>query len=282
MLIENYCRSANEPFEIYVTKKQYDAIDFLKTYLASHSDVRVFACGGDGTLYDVVNGCIGFENVSVGVMPLGSGNDFVRNFKNKENFLNFEKQLSGTPITLDLIRCVDRYAISQCSMGLDAETCALQAKYKRLPAVSGEFAFVLAAVYCLLFKKSNLYTLTVDGKKQEQKRLLFCLTANTRFYGGGYLGAPDALCRDGFIDLVTVEDPESKFKLLSMLGKYKKGLHKSWEITQITRCKKVEIEAQQTAAVNVDGECHSSKRAVFEIAPLSIRFIVPDGCELNA
>lgn len=280
-LIENYCRSVGEHYEIYITKAQYDAIDFVKEYLSENSDARVFACGGDGTLYDVVNGSVGFSNVSVGVIPLGSGNDFVRNFSQKENFLNFEKQFSGSEITLDLIKCDGRYAINQCSMGLDAETGAKQAKYKKLPLVSGEFAFAVAAVDSLIKRHENYFRIQVDENEPYSMKLLFCLAANTKYYGGGYLAAPDANAKDGYIDLVTVENPGSRIKLLKLLPKYKKGEHKTWSITKIVRCKKVFVEAAKEAAINVDGECHYGRKTVFEIEKSAIRFIVPKGCVMK-
>ena len=85
------------------------------------ADDKLVICGGDGTLYEVVNGAYGYPNCEVAVIPLGSGNDFVRLFGTKEQFCNVEAQVTGIPVELDVIKCGDKIAINQCSMGMDAE-----------------------------------------------------------------------------------------------------------------------------------------------------------------
>lgn len=280
-LIENYCISTKTPFEIFVSQSIAVTKNELKTLLnETNEKIRVFACGGDGTLSCVINATRGFDNVVVGFIPLGSGNDFARNFSNKDNFLVLQKQLEGYEISLDLIKCENEYAVNQCSIGLDAQACARQVFFKKLPFVSGEFAFVLAAVYTLAKEKNTYYSVSIDSKKADTLNLLFCLAANTKYYGGGYKGAPDANATDGYIDLVAVENVGSKLKLLKLLPKYKKGLHKNWSITKITRCKSVTVKTVQKCAVNVDGECHFSNKATFEIVEKALNFSVPVGSKL--
>ncbi|MFI3140851.1 MAG: YegS/Rv2252/BmrU family lipid kinase [Clostridia bacterium] len=277
--IEAYCAKNSVEYEIYYTKAPLDGIKFLKEYLAKDDHVRVYAFGGDGTLFEAINAAAEFENAEIGIFPLGSGNDFVRVFNDKTKFLEIENQLEGEAVVLDMMKCNNTYAISQCSMGMDAETCANQVRFKKIPLITGETAFQLSAVYCLLNKMSNEFTIKVDDEPEYTKELLFCLGANSRWYGGGYKGAPDALPNDGYIDLVTIEKV-SKLKLLGLLGKYKKGEHKDLPITTIKRCKKVVIKAKKEAAVNVDGECFYTHETEFEIVPNKIKFIIPKGCHM--
>lgn len=280
-LIENYCISTKTQFEILAFQNSAEASDELKRILSkTFETIRVFACGGDGTLSCVINATYGYPNVIVGFIPLGSGNDFARNFTNKDNFLVLQKQLEGYEISVDLIKCENEYAVNQCSIGLDAQACARQVTFKKLPFVSGEFAFFLAALYTLFKEKNTYYSVSVDGRKSDTLNLLFCLAANTKYYGGGYKGAPDADATDGYIDLVAVENIGSKIKLAKLLPMYKKGLHKSLNITKITRCKKVTVKTVSKCAINVDGECHFSNKATFEIVPKALRFTVPSGSKL--
>ena len=98
--IEDYCGKAGLDYEIYVTKCQGDAQNYCREHAKSGEALRFYACGGDGTLYEVVNGAYGYPNCEVAVIPLGSGNDFVRLFGTKEQFCNVEAQVTGIPLSL--------------------------------------------------------------------------------------------------------------------------------------------------------------------------------------
>ncbi len=278
--IETYCSLNNIDYEIYKTKGTNDVVPFLKNYLSKNEEVNVFACGGDGTFNDVINGAYGFDAVRIGIFPLGSGNDYVRNFTNKPNFLSIQNQLDGETFVSDLIKCKDAYAISQCSVGLDARACAKQVDFKKLPFVSGEFAFMLSTLYCLVNKTDNRFKLTVDGEERETEKLILGVAANARYYGGGFKCAPKALTNDGYIDLVTVKDRDNLLKLIKLLPLYKKGKHEGLDIVKIERCKKVTVETMDETDINVDGECYKDKKFTFEIVPKAIKVIIPKGSRI--
>ena len=84
--IEDYCGKNGLDYEIYVTKCQGDAQNYCAERAKSGEALRFYACGGDGTLYEVVNGVFGNPNCEVAVIPMGSGNDFIRLFGTKEQF----------------------------------------------------------------------------------------------------------------------------------------------------------------------------------------------------
>jgi len=160
--IEDYCGKAGLDYEIYVTKCQGDAQNYCREHAKSGEALRFYACGGDGTLYEVVNGAYGYPNCEVAVIPLGSGNDFVRLFGTKEQFCNVEAQVTGIPVELDVIKCGDKIAINQCSMGMDAEVCAKQSYFKKMPLMTGETAYVAAALQALCKKIGHEFTITID------------------------------------------------------------------------------------------------------------------------
>lgn len=95
--IEDYCGKNGLDYEIYVTKCQGDAQNYCAERAKSGEALRFYACGGDGTLYEVVNGVFGNPNCEVAVIPMGSGNDFIRLFGTKEQFCNVEAQVTGIP-----------------------------------------------------------------------------------------------------------------------------------------------------------------------------------------
>ena len=73
-------------YEVYVSRSSQDTHDYCKRMCETGDQLRIYACGGDGTIYDVVNAIYGFDNVEFAAIPLGSGNDFIRLFGTKEDF----------------------------------------------------------------------------------------------------------------------------------------------------------------------------------------------------
>ncbi len=273
--IEQSCKRNNVEYEIYLTRAAGDGISFVRERAKSGEELRFYACGGDGTLYEVVNGAYGFKNVQVAVVPLGSGNDFIRLFGTLEEFLVIDDQINGVPVNLDVIKCGKEIAINQCSMGLDAEVCAKQAAFKKMPLVTGEGAYVASSLYCLCRKVGNTFTIQVDDEKPETHQYLFCVAANSRWYGGGFMAAPLAFPDDGLLDFIIVKKTISRAKLLTLLDDYKAGKHLGWDFTRLVKGKKITIHSDVPAAVNVDGECHYDKDCTFEIIENGITFVVP-------
>ncbi len=235
-------------------------------------EIRFYSCGGDGTLYEVVNGCYKYPNCQVANIPLGSGNDFCRLFGKNTNI---DDHVNGIPVQLDLIETEGAVAINECAMGLDSEVCAKQSDMKKIPGVNGEVAYTIAAVYSLMGKYKNKFKITIDDTDVYEGDYLFCYIGNSRWYGGGYMAAPDAMPNDGLLDVVMVNWSKGRMGILPLLPKYKKGEHLDWDFTKLVRCKKVKIESPTPAAVNVDGECAYVTEREFKILEKAITFIVP-------
>ena len=273
--IEQACKRNNAEYEIYLTRAQGDGITYVRERAKTGEELRFYACGGDGTLYEIVNGAFGFKNAQVAVIPLGSGNDFIRLFGTVDEFLVLDDQINGVPVLLDVIKCGDEIAINQCSMGLDAEVCAKQSTFKKLPLVTGEGAYVASSLYGLCRKVSNNFTVKVDDEEPQTNQYLFCVAANSRWYGGGFMAAPNAFPDDGLLDFLIVKKSISRLKLLTLLDDYKAGKHLGWDFARMVRGKRITIHSDSPAAVNVDGECHYVTDCTFEIIENGITFVVP-------
>lgn len=275
--IEEVCKKFSLEYELFITQKKNDGIEFVKQRAASGEELRFYACGGDGTLYEVVNGAYGFKNVQVAVIPLGSGNDFIRLFGSKEDYMVLENVVNGVPVEFDLIKCGDEIAINQCSMGMDAEVCAMQGTIKKFPLVTGEGAYYIGCLYALMRKFRNRFTIQIDDGEIIEKDCLFCFIGNSRWYGGGFMAAPKAYPDDQLLDFVTVESKLSRLKLATLLNKYKRGEHLDWDITDFRRGKKLVIHSEKPAAVNVDGETQYVTDASFELIEKGMIYVVPAG-----
>ncbi|MBQ6267189.1 MAG: hypothetical protein IJK64_05405 [Clostridia bacterium] len=273
--IEWVCKKYELDYEIYVTEKKGDGIEFVSSRCKSGEALRFYACGGDGTIYEVANGAFGYPNAEFAAVPLGSGNDFIRLFGTKEDFLVLEDQVNGVPVQLDVIKCGNEIAVNQCSMGMDAEVCAMQGKIKKAPLVTGEGAYYIGCLYALARKFKNRFTIQIDDQEPFTRDCLFCVAGNSRWYGGGFMAAPLAQPDDGLLDFIIVESKLTRVKLTSLLNKYKRGEHLGWDITDFRRGKKLVIHSDKPAAVNVDGETKYVTDTAFELVEKGITFVVP-------
>ncbi|NMP38541.1 MAG: diacylglycerol kinase family lipid kinase [Clostridiales bacterium] len=273
--IERCAEKYKLDYTIHLTSAPGDALEYSKKLAQTGEDVRIYACGGDGTLYEAVNGTYGYKNVELASIPLGSGNDFVRLFGTREQFCDIDAQVNGTAIELDVIKCGNEIAINQCSMGLDAEVCASQASFKKLPLLNGEAAYTAALLSCFIGKMKSHFTIKIDDDEPFSADVLFCVAGNSRWYGGGYMAAPLALPDDGLLDFVVVRKAVSRIKLLGLINEYKAGRHLSWDITTFKRGKKISIKSAVPAAVNVDGETHYTTESTMEIIEKGAKFVIP-------
>lgn len=272
--IKEAAAERNIEYQVYVSKSSQDTHDYCKKIGESGEETRIYACGGDGTIYDIVNAIYGYENVEFAAVPLGSGNDFIRLFGTKEQFADIGAQMDGTAIKIDAIKCGDRIAVNQCSMGFDAEVCSKQADFKKIPWLTGESAYTASLVYCLKSKTSNHFTVTIDDGEPITDNFVFAFCGNSRFYGGGYQAAPYAVPDDGLLDFSIVRAMKLP-RLITQIGNYKKGKHFKWPETTYVRGKKMTIHSDTPASVNVDGECDLVTDSTFEIIPSAFSFVIP-------
>ncbi len=245
-------------------------------------EVRIFACGGDGTCFEVLNGIVGFENVSLGIIPIGSANDFIKYFgkDSKKDFLNIEKQKYGKSVLVDLIKAGDYYCLNQCCAGMDAMVADDMKIFKRLPFVSGPTAYNLAVVKTILRKLGIKAKLIIDNEKQMEGRYLFAVCANAPAYGGGYMSAPNSNPFDGKLNFLSV-DVISRLKILKFLPIYKAGKHEGLPFCTTAECQTFEIITEKPIPVSLDGEILHTKNIKCEIAKKAIKLVVPENLLTN-
>ncbi|MDR1209555.1 MAG: diacylglycerol kinase family lipid kinase [Clostridiales bacterium] len=283
-----FCRSVREYFksnsikhEIYISQSPGDATRFARETARRGGRLRFYACGGDGTLYEVINGAYDCENVEFAVVPLGSGNDFARTFgvNGMSPFFDVARQVGGVARPIDVIRSGSRVAVNICSLGFDAEVAANIPRFKRLPLVSGSLAYFMSIIYCLFGKVRNGLEITIDGGETIRGDFVFAVAANGRWYGGGFKAAPLALCDDGLLDIILVE-AVSRLRMLGLIKTFRQGEILTEDVCRFFRCKRVEIRSKRPASINTDGECEPGMSATFEVIPGSLRFSIPEGVDV--
>jgi len=286
--IHEACAEAGVTPEIYKEPDKEGMLAFVRAAAQSGEPVRVYACGGDGTIFCVVNAVFGFENVEIAAVPYGSGNDFVKLFGEKEQLRDIRRHLGGTPHRIDAIKCGwsgagqngEAISVNICSMGFDAEVNARQADVKKIPLVSGQFAYMLSLLSCIPGKFYSDFTVQVDDEPPVKGTFLFAIGGNSRWYGGGFQSCPKAIPDDGLLDCVTVAKAFGRLKMITMIGTYKKGEHldnPDWPFARMRRGKVMRVHADTPAAVNIDGETRIATDVTFELLEKAVCYVVPEG-----
>lgn len=266
-------------FNFLLTTRPGEATVLVKDICEKFSNekINIFACGGDGTCFEVLNGLIGYENVNLGIIPVGSCNDFLKTFPNFD-FSNIEKQLNGQVIKMDVIKANDEYVLNVANFGFDARANYDQIRYR------SHFKTIKSAYNYALFKNiispklGDEVEILVDEKKVFSGKMLLSSIANAMYYGGGYKCAPHAEYNDGLLE-VCVVNKISIFTFAKLIKDYKRGEHlsnpKFKKYLTYLQGSKVEIKAIKDLVGCFDGETRISKLFKLEVLKNKINFILP-------
>lgn len=271
-------------YEVYFSKFKGDIQNYINNKCKDSISSVIYACGGDGTLHEVINSACKFDHINVGVIPCGSGNDFIKNFINYENFNSIEAQMQGEIVYLDLIKVNDIYASSVCNVGLDADAAFHMHKFKKLPFISGSTRYYLSVLYCLINELGRYLKISIDDNEEINNPFLLGVVANGQFYGGGYKCAPLAIINDGLMDLCLV-DKISRFQIINLIGSYKLGNHlKNPKINKyITykKCKHVKIKSNEPLNVCIDGEIYIQDEVKLTVKDEALKLWLPKGTKIK-
>ena len=274
--IHDICTAKGLRYRIEVSKAPGDCARIAREAAQTGEDYRIYACGGDGTLNEVVSGVAGCDNVAVTVFSGGSGNDFVKLFSDPKAFFDLERLLDAEETTMDLIRCNDDYSLNICSVGLDARIGTDVANYKRLPLLHGFTAYAASTIINLFKGISEHYVVELAGEVFDSEMTFICV-CNGRFYGGGFNPVPEADPADGLLDVLLVD----KVRLLQVpgvIGKYKNGRYKELShLVRYFRTDRVKITCDKPSALNLDGELRVADVADIRLAEEKVRFFYPKG-----
>ena len=240
---------------------------------------RIYACGGDGTLNEVVNGAAGYDHVAVTNVPLGTGNDFLKIFgpKYRELFSDLPALMDGPQAAFDLMDCNGRLGIDVVCAGVDARIAADVDKYKGVPVVSGIGSYILSLVDNVLFRgicrpmRVQMGDLDLAGETA-----IVCI-CNGRHYGGGFMPVADAMPDDGVLDVLRV----GKVGLptfLRLVRKYARGLY--WQLPEYVDAyhgQEVSFSARKPITVVVDGEVMEDTAFTVRLSEKKVNFFYPAG-----
>ncbi len=280
-MIRQICGKHRLHFRIAVSDHPGDCARIARQAAETGKALRIYACGGDGTLNEIVSGVAGYPNVAVTHFAGGTGNDFIKVFSDPSAFQDLEQLLDCEETSFDLIDCNGDYGLNVCSVGLDARVGTQVAAYKRLPLVTGTGAYLLSALVNVIRGVASHYVVEIDGERIDGMETLI-FAGNGLCYGGGFCPVPQADPRDGKLDVLVVRKV-SRLQIARLLGKYKTGQYAAIpHLIRHFRTDSLRIICDRETDINLDGELRLGRDISIRIADKKIRFFYPKSVTLTS
>ncbi|MBQ9611627.1 MAG: YegS/Rv2252/BmrU family lipid kinase [Lachnospiraceae bacterium] len=267
--------------EIYETNGNTDATVFVRNYCKEHPEqpVRFIACGGDGTLSEVFNGVIGYDNAEVSCYPCGSGNDFVKSFGGAKRFLNIPDLIAAEAEKIDMLKVGDRYSNNVVNFGFDTVVAMTVNEGRAQKGNAGKSLYTKGIIRALITSMKNRFEVRADGELLNPDGIaLLCTLGNGQFVGGSFHCAPRADLHDGLVEVCLVK-PISRLKFVSLIGAYVKGTHlddpRMQNLMVYRKAKTVEVTAPEGFAYSLDGEIIHENHFIVEVVPSMVKFAAP-------
>ena len=233
--------------------------------------VTVIAAGGDGTVHEIVNGLVG-GNCTLGIIPIGSGNDFVKmlNLKGGDWRSAVAAIRRGHTLQADVGKVGAVYFPNGVGIGFDAEALIESHKTKHLKGFALYFASVLKA---LRRYRNRTVTLTIDGRRQTREIFLIAV-GNGECAGGGFYLTPGARIDDGRLDVCIARALKLR-EILLLLPRVVKGKHIGMPQVEYLQAEHLRIESAQGIPAHADGELLGAdlRELEIELLPAALKVI---------
>ncbi len=261
---------------IVTTEYEGHARELAKEYAGK--DTAIYSLGGDGTFNEVVNGVVESEynmNTLVADVPCGSGNDFIKVMTDeKDPYKLLESYKRGKTKMVDVGSINGRFFVNIASIGFDAEIVLGARKYKKLPLVSGELAYLISVFATLIKLKGYKVKVSIDGEEINIYDILFIIMANGNYYGGGMKAAPHAVMDDGLLDFYLVNKVKRR-QVPFLLPKFMKGRHDELKVVRHYKGKKIFIDSDKPLPMNIDGEIMLSNHVEVDVKASVLQLLLP-------
>ena len=272
-----FARNPRMDHTIHVTRWKRDASAFAMRFVKNASEmVRVYAFGGGGTLFEVINGVMGLPNVQVAYYPLGRDDDLLTVFgKNSESAFKSLRNLSlSSPMAIDTILAGNHYILANITIGIGAVSCQMGIKLSERFMLPSSISYNAAGFFYAFIKNSISHYRIEMEKIELDDDYVGVFIANISGNGGGS-PAPEARFNDGVMDIYTLKQAPRN-KILRVIMDYQIGQYAKWpQYINHYRCKKLKISSPKDMPMILDGESFYDTEIKLEINPASINFICP-------
>ena len=240
-------------YQIHQTAEARDAEKIARRLTRAGAN-NLIVLGGDGTLHEVLNGIEDPSRCTLGLIPLGTGNDFAEALGLPMDAEKAVKLiLDGEAKPVDYLQVGNRRCMNVAGLGMDVKVLELCQKGK----LKGKLKYLMSLIQCLFTYKGCALTIESEGKTQERNVLLSAVCNGTQF-GGGIRVCPAAKIDDGKIDVVTVDCIGGAFKLMGALLTLLRGKILQYKKTTHFLCDKVRFIPKKACTVQLDGELYEN------------------------
>ena len=240
---------------------------------------KFISVGGDGTSFEIVNGLFpqpgGAEAPTVGFLPLGTGNSFLRDFSGKGLEYAMESLIAGRSRKCDVLRLSHQggvlHYINILSIGFSADVATLR---QRRFSGWGELGYQTSIFICLARCRRRPFPLNVDGEPNIDRRpCLFLTFNNSKFTGGTMMIAPTADSADGLIEYVRW-GPIGRVGLIRNLPGLYDGTHIQHPMAEVRKARRIDFHLDGPVDVMIDGEVITLNCQTLDVLPGALNVVV--------
>jgi YegS/Rv2252/BmrU family lipid kinase len=240
---------------------------------------RFLAVGGDGTAHEILNGVFAgrpsVERIVLGLLPLGTGNSFLRDFAQDGAEASMQALIEGRKRSVDLIRLThaagEVYSFNLLSVGFTADVAALT---NRIFKPFGHLGYLMGVFVRVVQLRRRSFALRCDDDREwDERRSLFLTFNNSKYTGGTMLIAPHADPTDGLIEFVRW-GPIGRLGLLRTLPRLYDGTHIKHPLASRRAVRHVEFNAAVPVDVMIDGEVATLECRSLDILPAAVEIYI--------
>jgi diacylglycerol kinase family enzyme len=277
--------------EVHISRYPRDAVAVVHRYIAktpADETVRVYAVGGDGILFDCLNGMADFKNAELTHIPYGKSNVFVRVFGKdaEKKFKDIRALINGTPHPMDIIHCGKNYALSHVAVGLEAQAVItanafLRRHQSRWARHFIKRIYVLAGFFSV-FNQDVMqqdYQLIIDGENATG-RFFNINMANGACSAGDMVISPNAIPNDGLMNVQFAKRSNRPLSIFKAIPAYTRGNYKNKKFFRTQEAKEVTVTSKEPIRVHIDGEAFFTYKLRLKLIKHGINFVAPEGMQV--
>jgi len=269
-------QTAGIVYESVVSEDRGHAIELAQRAALAGWDLIV-AAGGDGTVNEVVNGLMLAEaegaTSQLGVMPIGSGNDFAASLGIPMNLRQAAQRLAqGATRRIDLGRVNGRWFDNNVGLAFEA---MIGIEAHRITWLRGQPLYLLAVFRAMASYPLPVVDIYKDDGDRLARQILMISVGNNRRNGGGFLVNPNAVPDDGLLDLCIV-DALPRLQILRLLPKAMEGTHHGEPAVELARSTRLVVESSAPLPLHADGEIlgNDALRVEIVVEPARLEVVV--------
>jgi diacylglycerol kinase (ATP) len=261
---------------IAITEKKGHATE-LAAEFCQQGYQYIIAVGGDGTMNEVGQALIGHPDVVTGIVPSGTGNDFIQilGFPDRFTDQNWESFFNKSTIQLDTGSCNGKYFLNGLGLGFDGVVAAKNYDESGEVKLGGKIKYLWMILDTLLFFREKSAVIESNDQIDETSCFMNTISIGRR-HGGSFYLTPEAIANDGLLDVCLIRKL-NLFQRLKILTMVPKGTHIHDKKVTTYRTKELSLRFDEEVPFHVDGEVFFSNNYHVKIHPLTLKMIYNPG-----